>query len=1187
LVEEPTSMCIVRELSYGILLATALIAVLADSALPAPPAGVPGDRGAFSADDSSSASPDDISPKPQSPEASRASIVVRDGFTVELMAAEPLVLDPVAFAFGADGRLWVAEMGDYPLGDDTPRPAGAAAESQTPPAKAGNRPIGCIRVLEDTDNDGRYDKSTVFLEIAYPSGVLPWKKGALITAAPHIVYAEDTDGDGRADTRETLYSGFVEGNQQHRVNGLARGLDNWIYVANGDSGGTIRYVGPDGKARGRDSNRPEIDISGRDLRIRPETGELEAVSGSTQFGRNRDAWGNWFGNNNSNPMYQFVLDDHYQRRNPHFASPKPAVDVPVEAGNAPVFPKSRLLARFNDYHTANRFTSACSAIIYTDDLFGPSFSGNAFISEPVHNLVHREVVSQRGPHFTSRRAPDEQQSEFLASSDNWFRPTMIQTGPDGALWIADMYRLVIEHPQWIPDTFQKKLDLRAGWDQGRLYRVYPTDRPPRPIPRLDRLDIPRLVAAFDSPSAWQRDTVQQLLIERGREAGEARAACVPLLAARVRDARNPLVRLHALCTLSGLAALDAAVVEQALADPHPGVRRHAIRVSEEVRARTDDMLLRLASLVEDEDPHVRLQLAWTLGEIDDPRMAWALGLLLMDVADDPYLTAAAMSSLNTRNIELILADILKFDRSKPSQLALLDAMLNQAAALGNSRAFNTLLTNVASPREGRFEPWQFAAIGSLLDTLDRRRTPLESLARSPDTDLQSALRNLANLFQFARDTVEDTKADTRTRVDAMRLLGRGLNHRADDEQRLAAFLSPRAAPELQEAAVAALGRLREARVAGLLLQGWRSYAPARRSQVFDVLLGREPWIDRVLASIEAGDISPTDIDAARRQRLLGHKSSAIRKRASELFAAPGGVDRLEIVSRYREVLLTPGQPDRGATIFARVCASCHKLQGVGHEVGPDLASLTDKSPEALLVAVLDPNRAVESKFQSYVAVTASGLTHGGIITAETGNSVTLRAPEGKEQTLLRAELDELSSTSKSAMPEGLEKDLSPADVADVIAYVRANVPLPVRRQFDGNSPELVRATPNGILRLTAANCEIYGSTLLFEARDSNLGYWSSLDDHAAWTVDVPAAGRYVVTFVWACDKSVAGNDWLLESAGGSLAGETGSTGNWETYREATVGEITLAAGRQRIALRPGEKPQGALIDLKSITLTPR
>ncbi len=427
-------------------------------------------------------------PGPKTPEKSLESMVARPGFSVELVAAEPLVMDPVALEWGADGKLWVVEMADYPSGMD-----------------GQGQPGGRVRYLEDTDGDGTYDKSTLFMEgLNFPTGVMPWGKGVLVTAAPEIFYAEDTDGDGKADHREMLYEGFHEGNQQHRVNGLTYGLDNWIHCANGDSGGRVTSLKTD----------KEVSLRGRDLRIHPQTGDIDTLAGQSQFGRNRDSWDNWFGNSNSRPMFHFALSDHYTRRNPHSAPPSGTVQISVDPGAAPCYPVSRTLPRFNDFSMANRFTSACGAMIYDDDLFGPDFMGNSFVSEPVHNLVHREIVAPQGYTFTSRRADDEQESEFLASRDNWFRPTMIKTGPDGALYVTDMYRRVIEHPEWVPDDWEAKLDVRAGDDRGRIYRIFPRGKTLRPTPNLQAESSAELVKALESPYRWQRDTAQRLLIER-------------------------------------------------------------------------------------------------------------------------------------------------------------------------------------------------------------------------------------------------------------------------------------------------------------------------------------------------------------------------------------------------------------------------------------------------------------------------------------------------------------------------------------------------------------------------------------------------------------------------------------------------------------------------------------------------
>jgi putative membrane-bound dehydrogenase-like protein len=1095
-----------------------------------------------------------VEPTAKSPTAALRSIRTRPGFQVELVASEPLVQSPIAFAWGPDGKLWVVEMGDYPLGLDNK-----------------GKPGGRIKYLEDTDGDGKYDKATVFLDgLSFPTSVLPWRKGVLVTCAPEIFYAEDTKGTGKADKRIPLYTGFTEGNPQHRVNSLTWGLDNWLYGANGDSGGKVKSV----------KTGATIGMGGRDFRIRPDDGALDAQAGQTQYGRSRDDWGNWFGNNNSNPMWHYALADHYVRRNPHLAAPDSHVQLSVTPGAAPVFPISRTLPRFNDFNTANHFTSACSAIVYRDELFGPAFAGSTFVSEPVHNLIHREIMTAKGVTFTSRRAGDELKSEFLASSDNWFRPTSIQTGPDGALWVADMYRAVIEHPEWIPLDWQKRIDLRAGHDKGRIYRIFPVGKKPRQIPRLDRLDTAGLVAALDSPNGWQRDTVQQMLIWRKDE------AALPLLEKLAGACKRPLGRLHALCTLDGLHALKPALLRKALADAHPGVRRHAIRLCEGSLAKSPELGADLLKLVADADPQVRMQLAYTLGEWTDARAGDALGQLALRDAGDRYLTAAVLSSVNRKNLERVLLAVMKGSDKTPPSAALVESLLRLANALGDTKAMATLLTAVATPEKGKYAPWQFTTLAGLLDALDERNTPLTKLSAEGNDELKAALKPLPKLFAAARAIVTDGKATTADKVRALRLLGRGLDRQKEDVTMLADLLVPQTADDLQAAAIAALGRLRTPQVPELLLRGWKGYAPAQRDRVLEMLFRRNEWLTVTLEAIERKQITAAEINAVRRQRLLGHRSPDVRKRAAKLFADAINADRQKVIDTYQSVLTLTGDAKRGAQVFSKNCATCHQLGGVGNAVGPDLASLGDKSAQALLIAILDPNRAVEARYVGYTAATKNGLTYTGVLASETGNSITLIGPDGKKKVILRSDLDELISSGKSAMPEGLEKEIKPQDMADLVAHLVSVGPKPQRKTFEGNKPELVRAAKDGSLLLTAKNGEIYGTTLILEKKYGNLGYWTSEDDHAIWSVEVKQPGKYAVWLDWACDEASAGKTFVLRAGPNEMTGQVASTGNWDTYRQAKVGEIVLPAGRQRLTFRSARRIFYPLIDLKSIKLVP-
>src|SRR5688572_11173325 len=522
-------------------------------------------------------------PPPKSPQESLASIKVRPGFKVELVASEPLVTDPIAFDWSADGKLWVVEMSDYPLGIN-------------------GKPGGKVRYLEDVDGDGRYDRSTVFLAgLKYPTGVMPWRDGVIVSAAPDIIYAD-------AKGRRVLFTGFTEGNPQHLVNGFDYGLDNWVYGANGDSGGKIKG----------------INIAGRDFRFRPDDGAFEAIEGQTQFGRHRDDWGNWFGNNNPTWVWHYVLPERYLARNPQLPVQTTKQTV---ARSTQLFPLTRIRQRFNDPHQAGHVTSGNSTMPYRDDLFGPDFATSVFISDPVHNLIHREVLAEDGVSFRSHRARDEGESEFLASTDHWFRPIVIRTGPDGALYFADMYRLVLEHPEWITKDIQARLDLRAGDDKGRIYRVYPEGAALRKIPRLDQMDTRGLVKAMDSANGWQRDTAQRLL------AHKRDAAAKPLLADLARTSTDPKVRLQALCTLDALGPIEPAMLRKALKDPHPAVREHAVRLSPEASHMADDPSLR-----------VLFQLAFSLGESSESKAGEALFKMAQRTFTNAHMRMAILSS---------------------------------------------------------------------------------------------------------------------------------------------------------------------------------------------------------------------------------------------------------------------------------------------------------------------------------------------------------------------------------------------------------------------------------------------------------------------------------------------------------------------------------------------------------------
>ena len=942
------------------------------------------------------AEPADI---PEPTEVARAleTIHVPEGFEVQLVAAEPLVKDPVAIDWGPDGKLWVVEMADYPLGID-----------------GKGKPGGRVSFLEDTNGDGQYDKATLFAEeLSFPTGVLTWGSGILITAAPEIMYLEDSTGDGKADVRRVLYSGFLEGNQQLRVNGLRWGLDNWVYCA---SGSHHAGYGKENRIVSQLSGS-EYQIGSRDFRIRPDNGEIDPQSGPSQYGRNRDDWGNWFGVQNSHPLWHYVLADHNIRRNPHFAPPDPKQQI-VTPTNPPVYPASKQQKRFHSFEQSGRFTSACSAMIYRDELlFDRGTEQHAFTCEPFHNLVQHNIIADDGVSFRFRRDPAESKTDFFASEDRWCRPVMVRTGPDGALWVVDIYRYMIEHPQWLPNTGKDELRpwYRSGENRGRIYRIVRSDRPARKVAQLGNLSPEQLVETLDSSNGWQRDTAQRLLFRNTQNAP------VALLRNLAKDSDRPQARLHAICTLDGLGRLERSTLEAALTDRHAGVRRNAVRLA--ARGDVDSGIL--AQLVDDPDAKVRLELASTLGACNDPTAHSALAKLALRSTDDPYITAAVMSSLNTRNVADVLTSVVN-SVDQDSQPLMLD-LIQQTAAMGDAEAISKVVELACSAGETGAKTWQLNALALAFDGLVKRDWSTDRLSETHRT-------HIAATIQYARGAATNQNATDDLRAAAVQLLSRDTDRFADDFQLMERLLVPQSPVVVQRAVVKRLAGHAEPIVAKILLSGWRSHSPTLRNEILNVLTSRRPWAESLRQELESGTILVSELSAPLRQRLLvaGKNSPAWK----EALATRASSNRADVLSAFQPALTLTGDPSRGATLFRKLCINCHKVKGEGHEVGPNLASITNKTKDALLTSVLDPNGAVEAKYFSYVAVTKNGRSFNGLLATETGSSITLLAAEGKRQSILRSDIDELQASSKSLMPEGLEKDLKPQDLADVIQFIR-------------------------------------------------------------------------------------------------------------------------------------------------------
>jgi putative membrane-bound dehydrogenase-like protein len=410
----------------------------------------------------------------------RGSYALHDALEMSLFAKEPDIVDPVALTFDEEGRMIVVEMRDYPLGFGPER-----------------RPGGTLRLLEDTNGDGQCDRSVLFAQgLSFPTSIAPWKGGVLVAAPPDFLFLKDSDQDGKADVREVVCQGFVLGVTDSNMNGLRWGLDNRVHGVNGGNDGSITSPLRPG---------PPVSLRGLDFSFDPATGDFTTTfHTSGGFGLVFDDWGRRLVTHNINHLQQQILPARYLRRFPGLAPVRTTVSVSDHGDMARIYPIAVAETRVNHPEQAGHFSSAGGLGYIGTPGYPGDLPGSVLVCDVVGNLVHRDVLSEIGPLFVARRSPAETHREFFASRDNACRPIGVELGPDGALYLIDMQRDVIEHPDYIPAKVKEKLNLRAGEDRGRIYRITPKNGLPSVKPRLGHVLSGELVRHLGHSNQWWR-----------------------------------------------------------------------------------------------------------------------------------------------------------------------------------------------------------------------------------------------------------------------------------------------------------------------------------------------------------------------------------------------------------------------------------------------------------------------------------------------------------------------------------------------------------------------------------------------------------------------------------------------------------------------------------------------------------
>jgi len=949
---------------------------------------------------------------PLSPEDSLKHFKLLDGLRMEIVASEPQVIDPVAVQFDENGRMWVVEMRDYPHG----------------PAE-GEEPRSVIKTLEDRDGDGVFEHVQVFADkLLFVTGVQPWRGGVIVTMAGEVAYMKDTDGDGRSDVRESWYKGFAQENSQLRANHPQFGLDNHIYISNGLRGGSV--------VDARQPDSKVVALNGKDFRFDPTSFEFEALTGVGQFGLTFDDFGNRFVCSNRNPLIHIVLEDRYIARNPAYAPPAAIHDVAAAGEASRIYAISRAWTTSNLH--AGQFTAACGCLIYRGNGMPERFYGNGFTCDPTGNLVHRELVGPNGATFSSR--PAREGVEFLASPDEWFRPVNLAQGPDGALYVVDMYRAVIEHPQFMPDELKQRPDLALGTDRGRIYRITAQAKPDQfRWPKLGEAASSSLPTLLEHPNSWQRETAARLIYER-----QDKSAADGLNRLITSGNISP-ARVHALWALAGLGMLTNEQILTGLHDDEPGVRSQAIVLAS---ARVDDapgLRKAIAKLAADEFPQVRFQVALALAPVADAEEVSALRSIVLADPRDVWTRRAVAIASGQRSVELLEGIVSQLPwggrAAKPDEVDLIREFVALATASSEENAESRVLAAILDlPSNEQADRLRRIALQTFASTLPRRRSSLAAVLKN--TVEPQKLEAVKAMFVRAAAVAQDASQNPIDRIEAIKLF-------ANDEENHTALVAmaltePVLAVRIE--AINELSRSADPLPWRELITKFAGHSPSIRRVVINAALANETRTIMLLDAIEAGQIKVAELEPTQVNRLLKQRNSELNDRAAKLLAAAIPEDRKKVLADYQVVLQMAADPKRGQPIFQKNCATCHRVGDIGVNVAPDISDSRTKQPEQILADVLQPNRAIDNNYVSYSVITVDGQALTGIISSDTATSITLRQPEDKTVTLLRADIEEMRSNGVSLMPEGLEKTIPPQDMADLIAFIKN------WRYLDGRTP---------------------------------------------------------------------------------------------------------------------------------------
>ncbi len=923
---------------------------------------------------------------------SNAGFLIKRGFRIELVAAQPQVQSPVAMAFDEEARLFIVERSEQD-------PAG-----------------GRIWLLEDPDRRGRFTVSTLYAEgIPWASAIFCYDGGVFVASGNEILYLKDISGSRKADSRSVIFSGFGgpssnPSSARPLLHSLTWGSDNRIYGGTAGLGGMVHSSATPNAA---------FSVNGSDFSFDPRTLNLRREAGPSQSGMSFDPAGQRYLCDYSRPVRAVVYSGRYLERNPFFPASPQVLDVANPATR--VFPSALEPGTTAGTVRANKLvpptrnltnkyapawmTSASALLVYRGTAFPTNYYGNVFVADRENHLIHRTILRDSGVAAVAQRAPDERDSEFLVAKDARFRPVALANGPDGAIYVAD---------------------LNSGGGLGGIYRIVPTGFSEPKLMGLGKANTNELAAALANPNAWHHEAAARLIHTRQQR------TVLPLLSNILYQARSPLARLRALNAIAGLSGLGEPALLKGLADADERVRRLAVEFCQASPFSTkpsEGLFNRLRVLSADPSIKVRMQVAFTLGDIQRAGRDFVLEGMLRGDLGNPWMETAVLSSLSPNSAPIFrrLGADGRFRNSPQGQLFLhkMARMLGVRGGLAEAtQALDFLYGPGLSPEQA------FDLIFELGQGLQSTRSALALV--------DAQVKNRA-AYPAALVTATDERAFLSSRISSIRVLSVSPYTFRDIGDWLLLLVNPKEATAVQQAAIEALQRMADPGVATGLLQKWRNLRPDLRLVAADAMIARPERILPLLAAMESGTVSPMDLAPAQLNFLRTHADPGISQPAIRLLG-PVVVQRADLLLSYRPALTLPAVAPRGREVFLARCAGCHRSSAVG-SIGGSLAGTKAEPGEALLSDILEPNRRLPSGSTTLELETQEGQTFIGILTRETEKTVTLRLRNGEEAVFPRLNIGIIRPQAWSLMPQGLEAGLRPQDLADLIKYLN-EIPWP-------------------------------------------------------------------------------------------------------------------------------------------------